>query len=130
MPTDVLTWVERFDLDPTLRSHFMAVVQSLPEAVREDLMNDPAFQVMDYEPAAGSYCVPMAVPVVGGGGSRSIVFKRTLGQRSVPFIRYVIAHELAHAHLRNEGRWEGEDPEHAADALAASWGWPRPPRPW
>jgi hypothetical protein len=38
----------------------------------------------------------------------------------------VIAHELAHAHLRNQGRFPGDDPEHAADALAAGWGFPRP----
>jgi hypothetical protein len=46
-------------------------------------------------------------------------------------VRWVIAHELAHAHLRNGGRWLGDDPEHAADALAAGWGFPRPPKmPW
>jgi hypothetical protein len=39
----------------------------------------------------------------------------------------VIAHELAHAHLRNRGRWVGDDPEVAADSLAADWGWPKPP---
>jgi hypothetical protein len=44
----------------------------------------------------------------------------------VSFVRWVIAHELAHAHLRNCGRWEGDDPEHAADDLAARWGFPRP----
>jgi hypothetical protein len=38
----------------------------------------------------------------------------------------VIAHELAHAHLRNGGRHPEEDPEHAADSLAADWGFPRP----
>jgi len=54
------------------------------------------------------------------------VLKRTLRLRPQPFVRYVIAHELAHAHLRNRGRWEAEDPEHAADALAAEWGFPRP----
>jgi Zn-dependent peptidase ImmA (M78 family) len=41
-------------------------------------------------------------------------------------VQYVIAHELAHAHLRNGGRWEGDDPERAADALAAEWGFTRP----
>ena len=37
-------------------------------------------------------------------------------------MRYVIAHELAHAVLRNGGRWGSDDPEEAADALAAQWG--------
>ena len=34
----------------------------------------------------------------------------------------LIAHELAHAHLRNGGYGAITDPEHAADALAAEWG--------
>lgn len=126
MTMDVGVWVDQFQLQPALRDHFAAVVESLPEAVRDELMGDSAFQVIDFDPGNGGYCVPMAVPVVGGGASRCVVFKRTLAKRPVAFIRYVIAHELAHAHLRNEGRWEGEDPEHAADALAADWGWPRP----
>jgi hypothetical protein len=42
------------------------------------------------------------------------------------FAHYVIAHEFAHAYLRN-GPWGNIfDPEDAADALAASWGFPRP----
>ena len=54
------------------------------------------------------------------------MLKRTLRTGRRPFVRWVIAHELAHAHLRNGGRWPGDDPEHAADALAAGWGFPRP----
>ena len=61
-----------------------------------------------------------------GGAGRSVVLKRTLRRRPEPFVRYVIAHEFAHAYLRNAGRWPGDDPEHAADALAAEWGFPRP----
>jgi len=49
-----------------------------------------------------------------------------LRRRPENFIRWVIAHELAHAHLRNAGRHKDEDPEHAADSLAADWGFPRP----
>ena len=63
--------------------------------------------------------------------SRSVVLKRTLRRGPTDFVRYVIAHELAHAHLRNGGRYPGEDPEAAADALAAEWGFPRPSKwPW
>ena len=57
---------------------------------------------------------------------RSVVLKRTLRHRPIAFVRWVIAHELAHAHLRNGGRHPGEDPEHAADSLAAAWGFPKP----
>jgi predicted SprT family Zn-dependent metalloprotease len=57
-----------------------------------------------------------------------VVLKRTLLFRSVAFTRYIIAHELAHAHLRNRGRTDQEDPEFAADSLAADWGFPRPSR--
>jgi hypothetical protein len=38
----------------------------------------------------------------------------------------VIAHELAHAYLRNGGWGEISDRELAADALAESWGFPKP----
>ena len=58
--------------------------------------------------------------------SRCVVLKRTLRRRPESFIRWVIAHELAHAHLRNGGRWPEEDPEVAADGLAADWGFPKP----
>ena len=56
----------------------------------------------------------------------AVVLKRTLRRRPVEFVRWVIAHELAHAHLRNAGRWPGDDPERAADALAERWGFPKP----
>jgi hypothetical protein len=34
----------------------------------------------------------------------------------MPFVCWVIAHELAYAHPRNTGRFPGDDPEYAADA--------------
>ena len=61
-----------------------------------------------------------------GRPGRSVVLKRTTKRRSVPFARWVIAHELAHAYLRHGGRFPNEDPEHAADSLAAEWGFPKP----
>jgi hypothetical protein len=82
----------------------------------------------DYDPGPG---VIMQVPVrLPGktGASRSIVLKRTLRHRSPNFVHWLIAHELAHAHLRNAGRWPGDDPEIAADSLAFEWGFPRPSR--
>jgi hypothetical protein len=104
------------------------VVEALPAEVRADLMSDPAFVICDYEPdPTRSFQVPMGRPGVNGSG-RSVVLKRTLRRREPAFVRWLIAHELAHAHLRNEGRHAGEDPEAAADALAADWGFPRPER--
>ena len=125
--TDSLdNWLARFNLHPSLQPHVRAVFEAMPASVRADLMRDPAFVICDYEPdPSRSFQVPVGMPD-GQGGSRSVVLKRTLRRRSPDFIRWLVAHELAHAHLRNEGRWPSEDPEHAADALAAAWGFPRP----
>jgi hypothetical protein len=91
-------------------------------------MNDPAFLLADYEPTAG-VAPEVPVGVLGADGrSRSVVLKRSVRFRPARFIRWLIAHELAHAHLRNDGRFEGEDPERAADRLAAEWGFPNPAR--
>ncbi|MFW6059431.1 MAG: hypothetical protein ACODAQ_04580 [Phycisphaeraceae bacterium] len=119
----------RFALDGFLHEQVLHVLRALPAAVREDLLHDPAFVLYDYEPGPNAVMrVPVGVPGVNGG-SRSVVLKRTLRRRPMGFVRWVIAHELAHAHLRNQGRWAGDDPEHAADALAAEWGFPRPAKP-
>src|SRR4051794_10732374 len=120
-------WLTRFGLDEFLHHEVAGVMGSLPGHVRDDFIDDPAFTLVDYEPRPGlAFYVPVGLPRRGGGGSRSVVLKRTLSRRPVAFVRYVIAHELAHAHLRNAGRIPGEDPEHAADALAEEWGFPRP----
>jgi hypothetical protein len=120
------TWLAEFRLDEFLHSEVAGVMSTLPATVREDLVEDPAFRLCDYEPVPGRmFQVPVSSPR-GNGASRSVVLKRTLRRRPIEFVRYIIAHELAHAHLRNAGRWPGDDPEHAADALAASWGFPKP----
>ena len=118
-------YVERFGLDAVLRPHVVEVFVALPEHVRTDLMGDPAFVLCDYEPAVTAAHIRVAAPG-RRGPSRSVVLKRTLRRRSEAFVRWVIAHELAHAHLRNGGRFPGEDPEYAADELAKEWGFPRP----
>ena len=115
-------WLLRFELEPFLHEHAREVIAALPSEVREDLMEDPGFAMCDYEPGPGAVMrVPMAMP-----RGRSVVLKRTLRRRPTDFVRWLIAHELAHAFLRNDGRWPGEDPEAAADALAQDWGFPRP----
>ena len=130
MPQPIHDWLVRFGLDEFLHQEVAGVLGTLPHHVRDDFVGDPAFTLVDYEPGPNRVMhVPVGLPRgrgTQGGASRSVVFKRTLVRRPLPFVRYVIAHELAHAHLRNAGRFPGEDPEHAADALAAEWGFPRP----
>lgn len=131
MRQQVEQWLAAFDLDASLFPHIAEVVIALPCEVREDLMGDPQFMLTDFEPGHGRcFQVVVGMPTLTGpgrpGGSRAVVLKRRMWRRDVPFIRWVIAHELAHAHLRNEGRYPGEDPEVAADALAMIWGFPRP----
>jgi len=119
-------WLARFRLDEFLHAHVAGVLGELPVRVRDDLVCDEAFRICDYEPGPGVVAhVPVGMPAPRRA-SRSVVLKRTLRRRPEKFVRYVIAHELAHAHLRNRGRWPGDDPEQAADALAAEWGFPRP----
>lgn len=124
MLREIEAWLARFGLDEAIHLHALDVLTSLPEHVREDLMDDPCFTMLDYEPGPGMFHVPVGVPSLARP-SRSVVFKRTLRRRPAGFVRYVIAHELAHAHLRNGGRSTDEDPEYAADAMAAEWGFPR-----
>jgi len=119
-------WLLPFGLAAPLRQHVADVVAALPLEIREDLIGDPAFRFSDYEPGNNVVAlIPVSAPR-RRRPSRSVVLKRTLRHRPAAFIQYVIAHELAHAHLRNGGRWEGDDPERAADALAAEWGFTRP----
>jgi hypothetical protein len=119
-------WLSTFSLDVFLHDHVAGVIAQLPDSVREDIINDPSFTLFDYEPGPGVVRhIPVGMPR-NGNPARSVELKRTLRHRPAAFVRYVIAHELAHAHLRNAGRFPGEDPEHAADALAAAWGFPKP----
>jgi hypothetical protein len=114
-------WIARFDLDAWIAEHLAVVLAGLPPEVRSDLMDDPAFWVCAYDPGPAAVMhVPIQLP------GRCIVLKRSMRRRPAEFVRWVIAHELAHAYLRHGGRHPNEDPEHAADSLAAAWGFPRP----
>lgn len=104
------------------------VLSGLPAHVNVDLLDDPCFHIEldSYVPGRGSQ-VRMMVPLtLNWQGSRSVVLKHRLADCAVDFAHYVIAHEFAHAHLWNGGWGEITDREEAADALAASWGFPRP----
>ena len=129
--TEVHDWLTRFNLDAEIHTRAAEVLCALPSPVLDDLLRDPAFSICDYEPGPGrSFTVPMSLGLPRRPG-RAVVLKRTLRSRPRDFATWVIAHELAHAHLHNKGRFPGEDPEHAADALAAHWGFPRPAAfPW
>ena len=122
----LVEWLARFGLDAFLHDHVACVVARLPDRVRDDFVADPSFVMSDYEPQAGAAVHVRVGPPRRNAAARSVVLKRTLRRRPEAFVRYVIAHELAHAHLRNAGRFPGDDPEHAADELAAEWGFPRP----
>ena len=135
MRSEIDTWLRPFGLDAHLHAHATDVLAALPLAVLDDFMADPAFTISDYEPGpqGTTYTVPVRLipSKTRRGPARAVVLKRTLRRRPVPFVQWVIAHELAHAHLRNAGRWPGDDPEHAADALADEWGFPKPAKmPW
>lgn len=131
MPHDLDHWLAPFGLDDFIRREVAGVLSCLPDRIRDDFLADPGFRVYDYEPGPGVVMhVPVGPPRRGANGGsragRSVVLKRTLRRRPPAFVRWVIAHEFAHAHLGLGGRFPGEDPEHAADALAAEWGFPKP----
>ena len=121
-------WLRPFRLVAPLHDHTAHVLAALPDGVRSDLSADPPVTFCDYDPTPGGVLQVPVGRLSRAGPARSVVLKRTLRDRPVVFIRWLIAHELAHAYLRNGGRWPGDDPEAAADALAGEWGFPRPPR--
>ena len=126
------SYLEAFRHLVPLRQRVLHVLSKLPETVQQDFLNDPRLTVSldNYVPGEGS-TVFMAAPEGPGGGSRSVILKPKLSDCDEAFAYYVIAHEFAHAYLWN-GPWgEITDVEDAADALAASWGFPLPgDAPW
>ena len=125
------SYLEPFSDLPKLRDRVKHVLNSLPSEVQQDFLNDSRFSVSldNFEPGKGS-TVFMAAPAAGVG-SRSIVLKPLLNQCAEEFAHYVIAHEFAHAFLRN-GPWgDITNVEDAANGLAAFWGFPQPEEnPW
>lgn len=121
-------YIERSVGKDPLVPRIAAVLKRLPRAVLEDLLEDSRFRLRmdDFVPGAGR-TVWMASPDAGGNGSRCVVLRPSLATCSEDFAHYVIAHELAHAYLRNGGGESIKDPEQAADALAGVWGFARPP---
>ena len=124
--------LQAFEQYQPLRQRVLHVLRALPEEVQQDFLSDPRFTVAldNFVPGEGS-TVFMAAPGGAGDSSRSVVLKPRLAECHQGFAHYVIAHEFAHAYLRN-GPWgEIVNAEDAANALAASWGFPMPEkRPW
>lgn len=107
-----------------MRRHVQAVMDAMPPDVVDELVRDRGF-VLTETSGRGGFVLPAPE---ARRPTRAVVLKRRMWRTDEGFVRWVIAHELAHAHLRNSGRHPGEDPEYAADALAAEWGFTRPPR--
>lgn len=121
--SDLDRFLSQCILGDDLRGHVRAVMGAMPGHVVGDLVEDECFVLLETEGRGAGVMLPLPdkrKPV------RAVVLKRRMWRSDENFVRWVIAHELAHAHLRNAGRVPGEDPEHAADALAAEWGFARP----
>ena len=120
-------YIEPFADYEALAHRVLTVLRALPDRVLRDFQGDPRFRLAldDCGPTNGR-TVWLSSPGPVGNGSQCVVLKPRLADCPEAFAYYVIAHELAHAHLRNGGWGEIEDAEAAADALAASWGFVRP----
>ena len=119
--------VGAFDDCEPLKRRVLLVLDALPGDVQSDFLEDPAFRITleDFTPGKG-WRMFMELPSPSSPVSRCVVLRQRLAQASEAFAYYVIAHEFAHAFLRNGGWGEITDVEEAADALAASWGFSRP----
>lgn len=122
-------YLEPFADHPQLADRVRHVLECLPTDVTKDFLDDSNFRVQldDFHPRQGR-TVWLAGFTANGHGSRSVVLKPKLARCSKKFACYVIAHEFAHAYLRNGGWREITDREEAADALSTSWGFA--PQPW
>ncbi|MEM7783689.1 MAG: hypothetical protein AAF939_19190 [Planctomycetota bacterium] len=119
--------LDSFRAYPNLDRRIREVFASLPDEVKDDFSTDTCFRVTldDYQPGKGRVVVmPDLNP---NGSSRCVVLKPRLERCSEGFSKYIIAHEFAHSFLHNGGWGEIVDPEAAADAMAAHWGYPKLP---
>src|SRR5689334_25402804 len=99
-PGNVDHWLLSFRLEPFLHGHVAIVFAAMPYNVQTDFLHDLSFVLCDYEPSILPAHIPLRAPAAKRP-SRSVVLKRTLRRRPENFVRWVIAHEFAHAHLRN-----------------------------
>ncbi len=120
-------YIQPFNDFPVLQERVLSVLKALPVEVQDDFTGDPRFgvDIDNYEPGKG-WTLFMPTPGPPGQGSRRVVLRPKLNTASEAFAKYIIAHEFAHAYLRNGGWGEITDVEEAADALAATWGFHKP----
>lgn len=120
-------YIVPFQECPPLDVRVLHVLQALPKLVQVDFVSDDRFRVTleDFVPGRG-WRMFIDLPVNGQATSRCVVLRTKLAAAEESFSLYIIAHEFAHAFLRNGGWKSITDPEQAADALAAEWGFPRP----
>ena len=122
-------FIAPFSEYPVLQGRILHVLESLPPDVQTDFLEDSRFRVEidNFVPGVGwSFLMP--APGVDGKGSRCVILRTKLADLGEEFAQYVIAHEFAHAFLHNGSWGDITDIEEAADALAASWGFVRPPK--
>ena len=131
MQTRFGAYLAAFSELPCLQDRLVRVLGSLPPHVQDDFLSDRSFQVTleSFRPGEG-WTMFMNLPGCGRSVSRCVVLREKLDRAPEAFALYIIAHEFAHAFLRNGGWGEIADKEEAADALAASWGYPKPRLRW
>ncbi len=91
-------FIAAFITDETLKERVLYVFSTLPEDAQKEFMQDPGFSIGTYDTGRS-------------GGVRLLLRCPQVAQDAL---------------LWNRGRHPGEDPEVAADSLAAAWGFPRP----
>jgi hypothetical protein len=119
-------FIAAFITDETLKERVLHVFSALPEDVQNEFMGDPGFSIGIYDTGRSGGARLLIPCPQAARGSRLVTLERSLATRARAFAHYVIAHEFAHALLWNRGRHPGEDPEIAADSVAAEWGFARP----
>lgn len=112
---------------PRLQVFITHVLESLPEEIQLDFCGDATFRITleDVTPGQG-WKLFMNCPSPVDRISRCVVLRSKLEDAPADFAKYIVAHEFAHAYLRNGGWGAIDDPEQAADELAATWGFARP----
>ena len=122
---DFTLFLKPFAGFPRLHKRVSFVLERLPPEVQQDFLQDRRFRVaLDNYEAGKGWTVWMEAPGAEQG-SRCVVLRPRLDTAAEPFAHYIIAHEFAHAFLHNGGWGDITDVEEAADALAASWGFPK-----
>jgi hypothetical protein len=125
---DFSNFLEPFTDHEPLYQRVLKVLNALPQQVQQDFLLDSRFHVTLENRTGTATSTWMPAPGPMGSESRCVVLRLRLADSVEAFACYVIAHEFAHAFLRNGGWGDIADREEAADALAASWGFHKPTR--